>query len=65
MATGYSGVELRFIRGTIDLASLPEFSGAGLAETRAKFEDARIAVITPQVLELRRQGIRDPDVNRR
>ncbi len=27
--------------------------------------DARIAGITPQVLELRRQGIRDPDVERR
>ncbi len=27
--------------------------------------DARIAVITPQVLELRRQGIKDPDVERR
>ena len=27
--------------------------------------DARIAGITPQVLELRRQGIRDPDVDRR
>ncbi len=27
--------------------------------------DARIASITPQVLELRRQGIRDPDVQRR
>ena len=27
--------------------------------------DARIAVITPEVLELRRQGIRDPDVERR
>lgn len=27
--------------------------------------DARIASITPQVLELRRQGIRDPDVDRR
>jgi beta-barrel assembly-enhancing protease len=27
--------------------------------------DARIAVITPQVLELHRQGIRDPDVDRR
>jgi len=26
--------------------------------------DARIATITPQVLELRRQGIRDPDVDR-
>jgi len=27
--------------------------------------DSRIAAITPQVLELRRQGIRDPDVERR
>lgn len=27
--------------------------------------DARIAAITPQVLELRRQGIRDPDIERR
>ena len=27
--------------------------------------DARIAAITPQVLELRRQGIRDPDVQKR
>ncbi|MEJ2788536.1 MULTISPECIES: M48 family metalloprotease [unclassified Pseudoxanthomonas] len=27
--------------------------------------DARIATITPEVLELRRQGIRDPDVERR
>jgi predicted Zn-dependent protease len=27
--------------------------------------DARIASITPQVLELRRQGIRDPDIDRR
>lgn len=27
--------------------------------------DARIAGITPQVLELRRQGVRDPDVQRR
>lgn len=27
--------------------------------------DARIAAITPQVLELRRQGVRDPDLERR
>ena len=27
--------------------------------------DSRIATITPEVLELRRQGIRDPDVDRR
>ena len=45
VANGYRGVELRFIRGTIELASLPEFSGAGLAETRQKFDDAGIAVV--------------------
>ena len=44
-ANGYAGVEIRFIRGTIELASLPEFSGTGLAETRRKFEDAGIAVV--------------------
>ena len=27
--------------------------------------DARIATITPTVLELRRQGVRDPDMQRR
>jgi beta-barrel assembly-enhancing protease len=27
--------------------------------------DARIAAITPSVLELRRQGVRDPDLDRR
>jgi sugar phosphate isomerase/epimerase len=46
VANGYRGVEIRFIRGTIDLASLREFSGAGIAETRRKFEDAGIAVIS-------------------
>jgi sugar phosphate isomerase/epimerase len=45
VANGYRGVEIRFTRGTIDLASLPEFSGSGLAETRRKFEDAGIAVV--------------------
>lgn len=45
VANGYGGVELRFIRGTIDLASLPEFSRAGLAETLRKFEESGIAVI--------------------
>ncbi|RBL01828.1 M48 family peptidase, partial [Xanthomonas oryzae pv. oryzae] len=32
--------------------------------TRARV-DARIAAITPTVLELRRQGIRDPDLSTR
>jgi sugar phosphate isomerase/epimerase len=45
VANGYRGVELRFIRGTIDLASLPEFSTSGLAETQRKFADAGVAVV--------------------
>ncbi len=44
-ANGYRGVELRFIRGTADLASLPEFSASGIAQTRRKFDDAGIAVV--------------------
>jgi sugar phosphate isomerase/epimerase len=42
---GFSGVEIRFIRGTVDLASLPEFLPSGITETRRKFEDAGIAVV--------------------
>jgi sugar phosphate isomerase/epimerase len=44
-ANGFSGVEIRFIRGTVDIASLPEFSKAGLVETRRRFEDAGVAVV--------------------
>src|SRR5688500_15641992 len=43
-ANGFSGVEIRFIRGTVDIASLPEFSKAGLDATRRKFNDAGVAV---------------------
>lgn len=42
---GYRGVEIRFVRGTVDIASLPEFTPAGIGETRRKFEDAGIAVV--------------------
>ena len=42
---GYSGVEIRFLKGTVDLASLNEFSPDGIGETRRRFEDAGIAVI--------------------
>jgi sugar phosphate isomerase/epimerase len=44
-ANGFRGVEIRFIRGTVDIASLPEFSPGGIGETRRKFEDAGIAVV--------------------
>jgi sugar phosphate isomerase/epimerase len=42
---GYSGVEIRFLRGTVDLASLDEFSPGGIGETRRRFEDGGIDVI--------------------
>ena len=44
-ANGFTGVEIRFIRGTVDIASLPEFSPQGIAATRRKFEDAGVAVV--------------------
>jgi sugar phosphate isomerase/epimerase len=42
---GYTGVEIRFIRGTVDLASLEEFSPGRIGETRRRFEDAGIDVV--------------------
>jgi sugar phosphate isomerase/epimerase len=42
---GYEGVEIRFLHGTVDLASLSEFSAAGIADTRRRFDDAGIAVV--------------------
>lgn len=44
-SNGYEGVEIRFLRGTVDLASLPEFSPDGIGETRRRFEDAGIEVV--------------------
>lgn len=44
-ALGFSGVEIRFLRGTVDLASLEEFQAPRIAETRRRFEDAGIAVV--------------------
>ena len=32
---GYSGVEIRFLRGTVDLAALAEFSPGRIRETQA------------------------------
>jgi sugar phosphate isomerase/epimerase len=43
---GYSGIEIRFLRGTVDLASLPEFApGGAIRETRRRFDDAGLEVV--------------------
>lgn len=43
-ANGFTGIEIRFLRGTVDIAALPEFT-TGLAETRRRFDDAGIKVV--------------------
>ena len=47
MATGngYSGVEIRAVGGTVELWTLPEFSGGGLAATSEKFADNGLTVV--------------------
>ena len=42
---GYAGVEIRFLRGTVDLPALEELSPGRIGETRRRFEDAGIAVV--------------------
>ena len=42
---GFSGIEIRFLRGTVDLMSLKEFSSEGLPDTRRRFDDAGIEVV--------------------
>jgi len=42
---GYSGVEIRFLRGTVDLPALAEFSPGRIRETRKRFDDAGIEVV--------------------
>lgn len=42
---GYSGVEIRFLRGTVDLAALPEFAPGSIDATRRQFEDAGIEIV--------------------
>ncbi|QGN34087.1 TIM barrel protein [Microlunatus sp. Gsoil 973] len=41
---GYDGVEIRFVRGVVDLAALEEFSARRLAETKKIFDDAGVTV---------------------
>lgn len=41
---GFDGVEIRFIRGVVDLSTLEEFAPDRLAETRRIFDDAGVAV---------------------
>lgn len=43
--TGLTGVELRFVQGTTDLASLKEFSPATVRETRRRFSDHGLEVV--------------------
>jgi sugar phosphate isomerase/epimerase len=42
---GYAGIEIRFLRGTVNLASLEEFSPAKIGETRRRFEDSGVEVV--------------------
>jgi sugar phosphate isomerase/epimerase len=44
-ANGYLGVELRFIRGTVELTELEEFSPRKIGSTRQRFEDANLEVV--------------------
>lgn len=41
---GFDGVEIRFIRGVVDLSTLEEFSAARIAETAKVFSDAGVEV---------------------
>jgi sugar phosphate isomerase/epimerase len=41
----FSGVEIRFIRGEVDLPKLEEFSPATIGKTRRRFEDSGIQVV--------------------
>lgn len=43
-ANGYKGVEIRFLRGTVNLPTLEEFSPKGIGETRRRFDAAGIPV---------------------
>lgn len=42
---GFDGIEIRHLRGTVDIVGLPEFSSANIGETRQKFDDAGIKVV--------------------
>jgi sugar phosphate isomerase/epimerase len=44
-ASGLQGIELRFLRGTVDLPSLDELSPARIGETRRRFQDAGLDVV--------------------
>ncbi|MFH1748889.1 MAG: sugar phosphate isomerase/epimerase family protein [Planctomycetota bacterium] len=43
---GFEGVELRGIAGELDVRRLPDFSGEGIARSRALFEDAGIDIVS-------------------
>jgi sugar phosphate isomerase/epimerase len=60
---GLTGVEIRHLRGTVDLPSLEEFSAVRIGETRRKFEDAGIRVVGIDTSV--RMNSLDPDVRRK
>ena len=45
VSNGYQGVEIRAVKGTVDIAGLAEFKGNGLSETAKKFRDAGLEVV--------------------
>jgi sugar phosphate isomerase/epimerase len=61
-ANGFSGVEIRHLRGTADLPSLPELQPARIKETRRRFDDAGIEVIGIDTSV--RMSSLDPEVRR-
>ena len=60
---GLKGVEIRHLRGTVDLPSLEEFSPARIGETRRKFEDAGLSVVC--IGTSVRMNSLDPEVRRK
>lgn len=45
-ALGYDGVEIRGVRGEMDLSKTSEFSGEGLERTKRLFRDSCVAVVS-------------------
>ena len=59
----YDSIEIRFLKGTVDLASLPEFSEAMIHQTKKKFIDAGIEVVAVDTSV--RMNAKDPEVRKK
>lgn len=46
LRSGLTGVELRFVAGKVDLTEIPELGPERIAETRRRFEDAGLSVVS-------------------